>query len=249
MVRRLPSLIFAVAMGLCAAQPAQPPQPRIVDPGGPGKAPSDAIVLFDGRDVSQWRRADGSPTGCQAIRGEMVCATGAGDAWSKVKFRSAQIHVEVAVPDMPEEKGQRRGNSGIFLHGRYEIQILDSYHNETYPTGHAGALYGQAAPLVIASRPPGQWQTFDIIFHAPQCDASGNLLRHGTVTVLFNGILVQDHVEIQEEAVKRPRAGGKTCAEGVGEPGPLMLQDHSGFKNPPKTVMRFRNIWLRPLAD
>lgn len=242
------TLVCLPATAIFAALLAQP-QPRAVDPGAPGKPPSDAVVLFDGRDLAQWTKADGSPTGCQVVKGEMVCATGAGDAWSKVKFRSAQIHLEFALPLMKEHKSQLRANSGVYLHGRYEIQILDSYQNETYPTGHAGALYGQAPPLVIASRPPGEWQSYDIIFHAPKCDAAGNLVRRGTVTVLFNGILVQDHVEIQDAAFQHARDGQKGCAAGIGEPGPLMLQDHSGFPKAPHTVMRFRNIWLRHLEE
>ena len=169
----------------------------------------------------------------------MECASGAGDIYSRRKFSSAQIHVEFAPPVMPGHTSQMRGNSGVYLHGRYETQVLDSYNNPTYPVGACGALYGQAAPLVNAARPPGEWQTFDIIFHAPKCDAAGNLASRGRVTVLWNGVLVQDNVEIQNT--------GKGCASGIGEPGPLMLQDHSGFKDAPLTRMRFRNVWYRPI--
>lgn len=231
----LACLILSAASGL--AQDAKDIEPRAIDPGPP---PSDAVVLFGGKDVSRWQTRDGKPCQCQVREGAMVCKTGVGDIVSRELFRSAQIHLEVNIPNMPEQKGQLRGNSGIYLQGRYEIQILDSYRNPTYGHGAAAGLYGQAPPLVIASRPPEQWQSYDIVFHAPQCDASGQLTRRGTVTVLFNGVLVQDHVEIQNT--------GKGCvADRLGDPGPLLLQDHSGFKGAPVTEMKFRNIWFRRL--
>ena len=229
-------MIGTLAAALSGAQP----QPRVVDPGGPGKAPSDAVVLFDGKDVSNWTTLDGQPSRCQVIGGVMACTSGVGHMYSRQKFGSAQIHLEFAPPLMPGHQDQMRGNSGVYLHGRYEIQVLDSFRNPTYPTGVCGALYGQAAPLVNAARPPEEWQTYDIIFHAPKCDASGALLARGRVTVLWNGVLVQDNVEIQDIR--------KGCAvDKIGDPGPLMLQDHSGFHNAPVTTMKFRNIWYRPL--
>ena len=216
------------------------PTPRVVDPGGPDKAPSDAVVLFDGKDLSAWTKRDGSPAGCIAKDAEMHCTTGAGDMVTKMEFKDAQLHVEFAPPLMPDQQGQLRGNSGVYLHGKYEIQILDSYNNPTYSTGIAGALYGQAPPLVNAARPPEQWQTYDIVFHGPQCTADGNLAAQGTVTVLWNGVLAQDHTPILDSA--------KACADGKGkDTGPLLLQDHSGFKGAPNTTMRFRNIWIREL--
>ncbi len=223
-------ILFAFLAASAFAQSAEEPQPRYVAPGPP---PADAVVLFDGKDLSEWTTRDGQPTRCAVGGGAIVCKTGAGDIYSKRKFSSAQIHLEFAIPAMPEQHGQARGNSGVYLHGRYEIQILDSYQNPTYPTGVCGALYGQAPPLVNASRPPEQWQTYDIIFHAPRCDASGKVTTRGRLTVLHNGVLIQDNVEI------RDTGGG--C-----NPGPLMLQDHN-YKGAPVTVMRFRNIWLRPL--
>ena len=216
------------------------PQPRVVDPGGPGKAPSDAVVLFDGTDLSHWTLKDGRPSKCQVQDGAMACKTGSGDSYSKERFRSAQIHVEFATPNMPEQHGQLRGNSGVFLQGLYEIQVLDSYQNPTYANGSAGALYGQYAPLVNASRPPEQWQTYDIVFQAPRCDSSGKVMQKGTLTLLHNGVLVQDHVEIQHNTPGNSNTN-------VCDAGPLRLQDHSGFPGAPVTVMRFRNIWLRPL--
>lgn len=213
------------------------PQPRAVDPGSASVAPSDAVVLFNGHDVSHWVRAkDGEPCRCTIEDGAMACLTGVGDLVSKELFRDAQIHLEFMTPYMPEQHSQLRGNSGVYLHGKWEIQILDSYQNPTYADGAVGALYGQAAPLVNPARPPQQWSTYDIVFHAPRCDGWGNVTDLATVTVLLNGVLVQDHMSIA-------RSGqDKGCAEG-----PVLLQDHSGFEGAPNTKMRFRNIWFRRL--
>ena len=230
-----PAALLAAA-GL--AQHREEPQPRVVDPGGPGKAPSDAVVLFDGSGLSQWVTRDGGPARCTVDGGVMTCKTGAGDIFSKPTFRDAQIHLEFAPPYMPDQQGQARGNSGVYLQGRYEIQVLDSYNNPTYANGSCAAVYGEAAPLVNASRPPGQWQTYDIIFHGARCAADGSLLRKPRVTLLHNGVLVQDNFEIQHL--------GRGCAGGAGDPGPLMLQDHN-YKGAPMTFMKFRNIWFRPL--
>jgi hypothetical protein len=220
------------------------PQPTVVDPGGPGKAPSDAVVLFDGKDLSKWAMGDGQTADWKIEDGTLVCRTGAGDLYSRMKFRSAQIHLEFNVPAMTDRTGQARGNSGVMLLDRgNEIQILDSYENPTYADGVCGALYGVAPPLVNAYRRPGEWQSYDIIFHAPHC---GKVQAPGSLTVLRNGILVQDHV------ADMPRNG---CVE----EGPLILQDHNGYGGKrippgkelkaPVTPMRFRNIWLRRLAD
>jgi hypothetical protein len=235
------ALIVALAGCIAAQQHNDGPQPRVVTPGEtPGKAPSDAVVLFDGSSLSHWTVADGGPAMCQIEDGAMACKTGSGDLFSKEKFQSAQLHVEFAIPNMPDQHGQLRGNSGVFLQGRYEIQVLDSYQNPTYANGSCGALYGQYAPLVNASRQPERWQTYDIVFHAPRCDTEGKVTQKGTLTLLHNGVLVQDHVEIQHNT---PGSSG----ESVCDAGPLRLQDHSGFPGAPVTVMRFRNIWLRPL--
>jgi 3-keto-disaccharide hydrolase len=236
---------LALGAGLAGsgfAQKQDAPQPPYVDPGGPGKPPADAVALFDDKDLSGWTNRDGKPAGCAARDGAMVCVSGSGDVYSKETFRDAQIHLEFNVPLMPEQKSQMRGNSGVYLQGRYEIQILDSFENPTYADGSCAAVYGQAPPLVNACRRPGEWQTYDIIFHGARCGADGKLHKHATVTVVHNGVLVQDHVEIQNTL--------KGCAESrIGEPGPLMLQDHSGFPNAPRTEMRFRNIWLRHLKE
>jgi hypothetical protein len=219
---------------ICSAL-AQDPQPAVVNPGDAAVAPSDAVVLFNGSDLSKWATRDGGPAKCEAAEGVMACRTGSGDIYSTEKFRNAQIHLEFNVPSMPEQKGQLRGNSGVYLLGKYEIQILDSYENPTYANGSAGALYGEHAPLVNASRKPGEWQTYDIFFRAPKCDGE-TVSEPGRLTLLHNGVLVQDNVEVR----------GK---QGCVSEGPLMLQDHSGFKDAPDTTMRFRNIWLRRLAD
>ncbi|MGI8990020.1 MAG: 3-keto-disaccharide hydrolase [Bryobacteraceae bacterium] len=218
MNRFLPAAIVAVLIP-CSGSPAEEPQPRVAVPGNAGQPPSDAVVLFNGKDLSAWVYRDGRPAGWPIVDGALVCKSGTGNILSKRKMRSAQIHVEFATPYMPEAKSQARGNSGVYLQGRYEIQILDSYRNPTYANGSCGALYGQYAPLVNVCRKPGEWQTYDIVFHAPQCDGSGKLSKPGTVTVLQNGVLVQDRVTIQ--GITRSGNEDNICDEGS-----LMLQDH-----------------------
>ncbi len=239
MLRVLQGYPYRVAFGLllassAVAQKKNLPPPAVVTPGEDGRAPSDAVALFNGHDLSGWARNNGQPTGCVAASNEMVCQTGSGDAYSNVKFTNAQIHLEFQVPLMGDHKSQMRGNSGVYLQSRYEVQILDSFNNATYADGSLGAVYGEAAPLVNAARPPGKWQIYDIVFHGHQCDSSGQVVKNGTVTVMLNGVLVQDHHQI------RDLRGG--C-----EPGGLMLQDHSGFKGAPTTELKFRNLWLRHL--
>ena len=155
---------------------------------------------------------------------------------SRRKFGSAQIHIEYNIPSMPSAAGQARGNSGVYVQGRYEIQVLDSVNNPTYPQGSNAALYGWFPPLVNASRPPEQWQSYDIVFHAPRCGSDGKLAEPGRLTLLHNGVLVQDHVPVM------PRRG---CTN---EPGPLMLQDHY-HPSVTQTPMKFRNVWVRPLPQ
>jgi hypothetical protein len=238
----MPSALLIALLALVLPLPAQNqkkktqwpknlPQPRVVSPGDP---PSDAIVLFGGASVDGFTKPDGSPTGCRAGNGEMLCATGSRDAVSKVKFGAVQLHLEFNIPLMLDKKGQLRGNSGVYLQGRYEVQVLDSFENPTYADGSLGAVYNEAAPLVNAARKPGEWQTYDIVFHPHKCDATGRVVDNGSLTVLLNGVLVQDHHRIQDV---RAGCGG----------GPLLLQDHSGFPGAPRTEMRFRNIWIRRL--
>jgi hypothetical protein len=141
---------------------------------------------------------------------------------------------------MPNQKGQLRGNSGVYLHACYEVQILDSYQNPTYADGSLGAVYGFSAPMVNAARPPELWQSYDILFRAPRCDAGGSVTQPGLVTVLLNGVLIQDRVSIAKK-------GGGCRLENICQAGPLLLQDHSGFKDAPDTLMKFRNLWIRKL--
>jgi len=237
-----------VTSGAFAYQRVIGPQAPVVDPGGAGKRPSDAVVLFNGQDNTGWSRLDGTPSHCTVAAGVMTCKTGALDTRSTETFRNAQIHVEFRVPYEPNEKGYARANSGIILQNEYEIQILDNYKNYTAPDSSCAALYRQAGPLVNACRPPGEWQTYDIIYHAPKCNSDGTMQTPGSLTLLHNGVLVQDHVPVR----------GRRC---VSE-GPLVLQDHSRvvgrtieveegpINGPaPETDMQFRNIWMRRLAD
>jgi hypothetical protein len=216
-------------------------QPPVVTPGMNGQAPSDAVVLFDGKNVDEWVHKDKRPAEWTVQDGVLVCKSGTGDIVTKRSFGSAQIHVEFSTPSMLQVKGQARGNSGVYLQGRYEVQVLDSYENPTYANGSAAAVYGQHAPLVNASRPPEQWQSYDFVFHAARCDAEGKIRRPATLTLLHNGVLVQDNVTITKNT-----PGSDDMA--FCEPGPILLQDH--FHPEVKdTLLRFRNIWLRPLSD
>jgi hypothetical protein len=235
---QLACVITVLSLQMTAGQDG--PQPPVVAPGGPAKPPSDAIVLFNGQDMSGWQSVNGGPAKCAVLKGEIQCRTGVGDIVSEQTFQDAQIHIEFAVPNMPGQKGQLRGNSGVYLHSCFEVQILDSFQNPTYANGSLGALYGFSPPLVNAARPPERWQAYDIIFRAPKCDAAGNINQSGVVTMLLNGVLVLDRVLIDKK--------GPGCRqENICRPGPLLLQDHSGFKDAPDTLMRFRNIWIRKL--
>jgi hypothetical protein len=223
------------------------PTPPVVTPGlcdspaPPVKAPSDAIVLFDGTDVSNWVNGKGEPTKWIVRDGYMESVKGAGDVRTKQQFGSCQLHVEFATPSTVTGTGQGRGNSGVFLQGIYEVQVLDSYENKTYADGQCGALYGRSVPLVNACCKPGQWQMYDIIYHRPLFDAAGKVTRQAVFTVFHNGILIQDQVELTGGTVWIS-AHAVTEYAPHGDKGPIMLQDHS---NP----VRYRNIWLRELKD
>ncbi len=218
------------------------PQPKIVTPGQPGtneKAgtpPSDAIVLFDGQDMSKWKSIKTGEDGSWKVEDGYFEANKTGDVITKDEFGpDVQLHVEWASPNPPSGESQGRGNSGIFLFGRYEIQVLDNYENQTYPDGQATAIYGYMPPLVNASRPPGQWQTYDIIFEAPRFK-DGKLAKPAAVTVLHNGVLTQNHLVLIGDTPHKKVGTYKAH----GEKGPIKLQDHG---NP----VRYRNIWLREL--
>lgn len=218
------------------------PLPAAVDAGSastqeqPGWPPSDAVVLFDGKDLSRWQHKDGSAAKWRAENGYFEVVPKTGQLYTKDSFGDCQLHVEFSEPNPPKGEDQDRGNSGVFLHGLYEVQVLDSYQSKTYADGQAAAVYGQFPPLVNASRPPGQWQTYDIIFHGPRFDASGKLLRPARMTVLHNGVLAQDNVELTGPTGHHQRPPYVPGPEKL----PLSLQDH----NHP---VRYRNIWLRPL--
>ncbi len=233
-----PGAVAAAALPSAPQQVDQ--QPPVVTPGAlPGQPPSDAIVLFDGTGAAEWVYRDGRAAQWPVVEGALVSRSGTGNIYTRRNFGSAQIHLEFATPYMPDAHGQARANSGVYLQGRYEVQILDSFENPTYSNGSAGALYGQYAPLVNVSRPPKEWQTYDIVFHAPRCGPDRAIATPGTLTLLHNGVLVQDHVTIRG----RTTGGDDT---GLCEDGPLMLQDHY-HPDVKETFMRFRNIWIRPL--
>lgn len=210
------------------------PRPKVVKPGENGSAPSDAIVLFDGKDLSAWTNTKGGEPTWTVQDGAIVCSPKTDSIITKEKFGDVQLHIEFATPLMPEAKGQDRGNSGVYFQGKYEVQVLDSYESDTYPDGQCGSIYGEHAPLVNACKPPETWQTYDIIFRAPKFDAEGKAIAPGYITVFQNGVLVQDHAEI---------GGGATRAalyKDAMEVGPLMLQDHWNH-------VKYRNIWIRRL--
>lgn len=253
---------FTAAVGLAVAQPEpakQTPQsteiwepvPPVVTPGTTGpsatgiSAPSDAIVLFDGKNADQWVAVKGYAPSDWATTNEgplkwpvengVMYSTKGFTARSKQEFNDFQLHVEFKTPEKVEGNGQGRGNSGVFLQGRYELQVLDNYNNATYVDGMVGSIYKQAIPLANPSRKPGEWQTYDIVYQAPRFSKSGLMSEPGYVTVLLNGILVQNHTAI------------KGTTEYIGYPkvtphgkGPILLQDHG---NP----VGYRNIWIREL--
>ena len=213
------------------------PVPEIVTPGNLYSPPSDAIVLFDGTDLSQWSSAATGEESEWILNddGSMTVKKGSGIE-TKEEFGSVQLHIEWKTPAEIEGEGQGRGNSGIYFQKEYEIQILDSYENVTYSNGQASSVYKQSIPLVNASRPPGEWQIYDIIFNEPVYNDQGNRLKKGTFTVFHNGVLVQNNVEIQGTTEHT----GKPRLRDIKTPKKLYLQDHS---NP----VSFRNIWLRKL--
>ena len=216
------------------------PEVPIIQPGvQPGMPPSDALILFDGADVNvEWSDSRGNPTKWVVQNGALVCVKGSGVIQTKRKFNDFQLHIEWKAPAEVSGDGQGRGNSGVYLQGLYEVQVLDSYNNRTYRHGQAGSLYKQHAPLVNVSRKPGEWQTYDIIYTAPRFASDSTLyFTPPRVTVLHNGVLIQNNVSLRgptlyigipEYAIKKHGAA------------PLVLQDHG---NP----VAYKNIWIREL--
>jgi Domain of Unknown Function (DUF1080) len=211
------------------------PQPSKVDPGPapkvPMPVPSDAKVLFNGKDFAAWSHQK------WLIKDGYMQVAGGGDLQTKDEFGDCQLHIEFCTPEQVVGNSQGRGNSGVFFMGRYEIQVLDSYNNPTYPDGQCAALYAQTPPLVNACRKPGEWQTYDITFRTPRFE-DGKLIKPGYVTVIQNGIVVQNNTELL--GLTNHRTASIYVPHGP--KGPIRLQDHG---NP----MRFRNIWVRPLTD
>ncbi len=257
MKKRLFAIILpaatALASGLALAQDDRglwEPKPAFVATPPDGAPPSDAVVLFDGANLDQWMRIeDGEPARWEIADGAATVTPGTGTIRTRQSFGSLQLHLEWRPTDVIDGSSQSRGNSGVFLHSQFEVQILDSWENATYVNGQAGSVYLQHPPLVNASRPPGQWQSYDIIFTAPEFDGD-ELATPAHMTVFQNGVLVQNHVEIQgathtpepEYAARcipyglRGRANRRDCTGKM----PLVLQDHG-------QVVSFRNIWLREL--
>jgi 3-keto-disaccharide hydrolase len=193
--------------------------------------PPGAVVLFNGSDLSHWQTRRGRPAAWRIA--DEVMITSRGDIASQEKFTDFQLHVEFRVPNMPEAHGQEKGNSGVFLQGRYEIQVLDSYGFKVPGKGDCGAIYNQYAPLVNACKPPMEWQTYDAFFRGARVDGSGQVTEPARVTVLQNGITIQNNVQLLGPT-------GAAIDDKVGEPGPILLQDHGH-------PVQYRNVWVVPL--
>jgi hypothetical protein len=224
------------------------PVPPVVTPGKMvGDAPSDAIILFNGKDLSQWvSNKDTTKPAQWTVSGDnFTVKKGTGDIRTKQSFTDYQLHIEWRIPENITGSGQARGNSGVFLAalpsgsaGGYELQVLDNYNNKTYTNGQAGSLYKQIAPRVNANRPPGQWNVYDAVWTAPRFQTDGKLLSPARVTVFFNGVLVQNNYTLKGDT---PYTGMPSyTAHG---PAPIKLQDHGD----PSEPISYRNIWIRPL--
>jgi len=193
--------------------------------------PQGAIVLFNGTDVTNWRKRNSEPAAWKVAEGVMTA--GGGDIVSEQRFVDFQLHLEFRIPEMREKKGQARGNSGVYLQGRYEIQVLDSYGIGVPGKGDCGAVYDQFAPLVNACKPPLEWQSYDAFFRAARVDGAGRVTEPVRLTLLQNGIVIQNNVQL-------PGVTGGAMDKNVGEPGPLLLQDHGD-------PVQYRNVWVLPL--
>jgi len=216
------------------------PKVAVVTPGKTGAAPSDAVVLFDGSSLDGWVSSKDSTSAAPwhlNKDGSMTVADKTGNIQTKQKFGDMQLHIEWRSPLPVQREGQNRGNSGIFIDGIYEVQVLDQNDNPTYVNGQVGSIYKQGPPLAMASAPTGEWNVYDIIYHSPEFNADGGKTKSGTITVLHNGVLIQDHTEIKGTTTyigwpKNPPHGK----------GPLMLQDHGDDSR-----VSYRNIWVRNL--
>lgn len=251
------SMLLVFSAAAAAQQAGQPnphdtevwaPVPPVVTPGTTvGAAPSDAIILFDGRNLSEWVSAqDYAPARWFVRDGVMVVnkAPGVGNIETKRKFRDYQLHIEWRIPANVTGSDQARGNSGVFLASTgpadagYELQVLDSYSNSTYVNGMAGSLYKQSIPLANAARRPGEWQSYDVVWTAPRFNSDGSLKSPACATVFWNGVLVDDHFELQGQTLYR----GKPFYEAF-DGAPIKLQAHGD----PSEPISFRNIWVREL--
>ncbi len=211
------------------------PVPRVVNTKA-NAAPSDAIVLFDGKNLSEWvSDKDESAPQWTIKDGVLTVKPGTGGIHTKKNFEDFQLHIEWKSPETIKGEGQGRGNSGIFLQGKYELQVLDNDNNKTYTNGQAGSIYKQSPPLAEVRKPESGWHTYDVIYSAPKFNKDGHLIKRGMVTVLHNGVVVQNNTEIQgtTEYIGLP----KMQAHGAG---PIALQDHGD-------LVSFRNIWIREL--
>jgi len=267
MIRSIFAFLFCLAILSCVNAQIPPPEetevwepvPEMVTPGiFPGSPPADAIVLFDGQDLSKWRKSAlgygsnmeeikeivakyGTVTeyeepGWEVIDGAIVVKPRNGHIETRQGFGDVQLHIEWLAPVDPGKEGQGYSNSGIFFMGLYEIQVLNSYDTKTYPNGQAGSMYKQAIPLVNASRPPGEWQYYDIIFMAPTFDADGKLVKPAYITAFHNGVLILNHFELKGPCIYR----GAPYYVAHPDKLPIILQDHGNH-------VRYRNIWIREL--
>jgi hypothetical protein len=249
-MHRVVSLALVICAGAASAV-AQPvtdwpvhstsrPQPAVVEPGPfvERPAPAGAVVLFDGRSLAEWRASDDStrPARWKVENGYFEVVPGTGGIASARGFGDVELHIEWATPATPRGDGQNRGNSGVFLMSQYEVQVLDSWRNTTYPDGQAAAIYGQFPPRVNASRPPGEWQSYDIVFRAPRFDARGGLVSPARMTVRHNGVVVHDDVTLTGPSAHQARPPYAAHPDRL----PISLQDHGA-------PVRFRNVWLREL--
>ncbi|MCK4791841.1 MAG: DUF1080 domain-containing protein, partial [Desulfobacteraceae bacterium] len=238
--------LFACVTGYAAKQVVKydvhdktHPRPPVITPAGqPGQPPSDAIILFDGNDLSQWRSGKGEAKWKVEKEDGYMEVNKTGSIRTKKSFGNCQLHIEWATPKIVKGRGQGRGNSGVFFMGIYELQILDSYNNRTYADGQAASIYSQYPPLVNACRGPGQWQSYDVSFVRPIFDGTGKCIRPARITVLHNGVVVHNNVEIKGRTEHKKKAKYRPHSD----KGPISLQDHG---NP----MQFRNIWIRELPE